>query len=152
MLIVQINQTRDQGMKTLTSFAIAVALASTGCATKSSNISAVYVSPLQYSTYDCDQLAAEMARIQTRATQLGGRLDKAASNDKAIATVGVILFWPALFALGGNKDKEAEFSRLSGELEAVQQASIAKKCMRWEADPDKNQDQPPPSQPTNEGT
>lgn len=63
-----------------------------------------------------------------RVTQLGGRLDEAASNDKKIAGVGVILFWPALFALGGTKAQEAEYARLKGEHDAVQQASISKKC------------------------
>src|SRR5213079_1316147 len=60
--------------------------------------------------------------------QLGGRLDEAANNDKGIATVGIILFWPVLFALGGTKQQEAEYSRLKGEYDAVQQAAIAKRC------------------------
>ena len=39
----------------------------------------------------------------------------------------MILFWPALFALGGTKQQEAEYARLKGEYDAVQQAAIAKK-------------------------
>ena len=34
----------------------------------------------------------------------------------------------ALFALGGTKEQEAEYGRLKGEYEAIQQAAIAKKC------------------------
>jgi hypothetical protein len=60
--------------------------------------------------------------------QLGGRLDEAANNDKAIVGVGVLLFWPALFALGGTKQQEAEYGRLKGEAEALQQAAVGKKC------------------------
>jgi hypothetical protein len=60
--------------------------------------------------------------------QLGGRLDTAASNDKAIAGVGMILFWPALFALGGTKQQEADYSRLRGEYDAVQQSAVLRKC------------------------
>ena len=67
-------------------------------------------------------------RIQTRVTELGGRLDQAASNDKAIAGLGMILFWPALFALGGTKQQEAEFARLKGEYDALNQSAIQKKC------------------------
>src|SRR5207253_11153466 len=63
-----------------------------------------------------------------RVQQLGGRLDEAASNDKAITTVGVILFWPILSALGGTKQQEAEYARLKGEYDALQQMAIAKKC------------------------
>jgi hypothetical protein len=42
--------------------------------------------------------------------------------------VGLILFWPALFALGGTKQQEAEYARLKGEYDAVQEAAVIKKC------------------------
>ena len=100
----------------------------TGCSTASQNISSEYISPHQYQSYDCDQLAQESSRILVRVKQLGVRLDQAASNDKAIGVVGAILFWPALFALGGTKQQEAEYARLKGEYEAVHQAQIVKKC------------------------
>ena len=99
-----------------------------GCSTASKDIAAVSVSPLQYQSYDCEQLTGESNRLQTRITQLGGRLDEAASNDKAITGVGMILFWPALFALGGTKQQEAEYARIKGEYDAIQQAAISKKC------------------------
>jgi outer membrane lipoprotein-sorting protein len=99
-----------------------------GCATAGKDIAATYVSPVQYSNYDCDQLRQELNRIHGRVNQLTGRLDEAASNDKAIMGVGMILFWPALFALGGTKQQEAELSRLKGEYDALQSASNSKKC------------------------
>ena len=99
-----------------------------GCATASNNIASVYVSPLQYQSYDCQQLSAELQRIQTRVSQLAGRLDQAASNDKALVGVGMILFWPALFALGGTKQQEADYGRLRGEYDAVQQSAVLRKC------------------------
>lgn len=108
--------------------AVSVALALSGCATASKDIASSYVSPNQYANYDCAQLAAEGGRIQTRVVQLGGRLDQAAQNDAGIMAVGLILFWPVLFALGGTKQQEAEFARLKGEYDAVEQAAIAKKC------------------------
>ena len=67
-------------------------------------------------------------RLHQRVNQLGGRLDEAASNDKAIATAGGLLFWPALFALGGTKQQEAEYGRMKGEYDALQQAAVARKC------------------------
>ena len=111
----------------LVTVSLAVVLA--GCATGSKDIAPIYVSPLQYQSYDCQQLQMELQRIQSRVGELGGRLDQAASNDKAIAGVGIILFWPVLFALGGNKQQEAEYGRLRGEYEAIQQAAVQKKCM-----------------------
>jgi len=106
----------------------AISIAMAGCATSSKDIAPAYVSPMQYQNYDCNQLAAEVQRLQYRVTELGGRLDQAASNDKAIMGVGLVLFWPALFALGGTKQQEAEYARIRGEFEALQQASVAKKC------------------------
>ena len=74
-------------------------------------------------------------RLQTRVNQLGGRLDEAASNDKAIGVVAAILFWPALFALGGVKTQEAEYAHLKGEADAIQQSAVIKKCPKVVAVP-----------------
>lgn len=108
--------------------ALALSFVLAGCATQSTDVATVYVSPLQYQQYECDQLAAEATRIQGRITQIGGRLDEAAANDKGIAAAGAILFWPALFFMGGTKQQEAEYGRLKGEYDAVHQAAIAKRC------------------------
>ena len=87
-----------------------------------------YVSPNQFSNLDCEQVRQEMTRLSGRVNQLSGRLDEAASNDKAIGVVGAILFWPALFALGGTKPQEAELGRLKGEYDALQSVNTQKKC------------------------
>ena len=108
--------------------AAAIALTLSGCATSSSDIAATYTAPLQYQGYDCEQLNSEALRVHARVNQLAGRLDEAASNDKVLMGVGLVLFWPALFALGGTKQQEAEYARLKGEYDAIQQAMIAKKC------------------------
>lgn len=99
-----------------------------GCATAGRDVAATYVSPLQYANYDCEQLRLEMMRLHGRVNQLTGRLNEAATNDTSIAVVGAILFWPALFALGGTKQQEAELARLKGEYDALQIASVEKKC------------------------
>ncbi len=83
---------------------------------------------MQYNHYDCTQLQAEHTRITQRITELGGSLKKSADNDKALTAVTLVLFWPAVFALGGNEVQEAEYARIKGEYEAVSQASINKKC------------------------
>jgi hypothetical protein len=79
-------------------------------------------------SYDCSQLASESQRVQSRYLKLGGRLDTAARNDAPLVGVGVILFWPALFALGGTKQQDAEYGRLRGDYDSIQQTSIQKKC------------------------
>lgn len=115
-------------MKKPIAVTLSASIALLGCATSSKDIAATYVSPMQYQSYDCDQIAGEVQRIQVRVNQLGGRLDEASSNDKAIVGVGAILFWPALFALGGTKQQEAEYARMKGEYDALQQAAVLKKC------------------------
>jgi hypothetical protein len=115
-------------MKTSLAALLSAVLAITGCATASKDIAPVSVSPLLYESYGCDQLSAELARVHARSVQLGGRLDQAASNDAALTTAGMILFWPALFFLGGTRQQEAEYARLKGEADAIQQAAIGKRC------------------------
>lgn len=99
-----------------------------GCATTSKNLTASYVSPLQYQSYDCEQLTAETARIHARVSEMSGTIDSKAASDKVMTGVGVVLFWPALFFIGGNKQQQAEYSRLKGEFEAIQQQAVLKKC------------------------
>jgi hypothetical protein len=111
-----------------TAAALCFALAVGGCATASKDIAPQSVSPLAFQGFDCDQLSAELGRISRRTLELGGRLDQAASNDVALTTVGVVLFWPALFFLGGTRNQEAEYGRLKGEADALQQAAVLKRC------------------------
>lgn len=99
-----------------------------GCSSSSKDIAAAYVSPAQYMGYDCEQLAMEAQRIHSRASQMAGRLDKAASNDKVTTVASTLLFWPGLFFLGGTEQQEAEYGRLRGEYDAVQQAAVLRKC------------------------
>lgn len=115
-------------MKKTIATVVAASIVLSGCATAARDVPVMYVSPMQYQSYDCSQLESEVHRIQSRVTQMTASLDKAASNDKALVGVGMLLFWPALFALGGTKQQEADYSRLRGEYEAVQQSAILKKC------------------------
>ena len=64
-----------------------VAIALAGCASGTKDITPLAVSPMQYSNYDCDQIAADQRRIYARVGEIGGRLDQAASNDNMIANV-----------------------------------------------------------------
>lgn len=105
-------------------------IAVVGCATAPDKIQSTYVSPMQYKDYDCDQVAAESVRVNRRATELHSSLKSTADNDGAQMAVGMILFWPALFFLeGGDGPEAAEYARLKGERDALEQVSIQKKCM-----------------------
>jgi len=108
------------------SLAIAGVLVS-GCASSSESIQASYVSPLQYSNLDCDQIRTELLRVSTRVHEVAGAQDRKHRNDEVAMGVGLVLFWPALFFLMGG-DQKTELQRLKGEYDALDQASIQKKC------------------------
>lgn len=99
-----------------------------GCATASKDVASAYVSPLTYNGYTCQQLSSEMSRVQANAAQLAGKLDKSAMHDKLITTAGVLIFWPAFFALGGNEQQEAQYANLKGQYTALEQSAIKNNC------------------------
>jgi hypothetical protein len=78
-----------------------LALAVAGCASKSTDIAASYVSPLQYESLTCPQLAEEAQRVSHRPAVAAGVQDQKATNDAVATTVGAIMFWPAPFFIGG---------------------------------------------------
>ena len=110
------------------SFLAILTLSLGGCATAPSEITPTYVSPLIYKDYDCDQLTAEYARVSRRISDLHGVLKKKADGDNAQMGVGMLLFWPTLFALDGDGADTQEYARLKGEANAIESASIQKKC------------------------
>lgn len=99
-----------------------------GCASRSENITAAYVSPLTYDSYSCRQLGEEATRVSGRAAQAMGAQDSKATGDAVATGVGLILFWPAVFFIKGDGASAAEVARLKGEMEAIEQASIRKNC------------------------
>ncbi|MBS3785712.1 MAG: hypothetical protein KGY57_02775 [Gammaproteobacteria bacterium] len=113
---------------TKTKFLSALSLALlTGCAASPKNITPSYVSPMQYQSFNCNQVESEMRRVSSRVRSVADIQDKEASNDAAAVGVGLVLFWPALFFLAGS-DKEQELAQLMGEHEALQQSAIQKEC------------------------
>jgi hypothetical protein len=111
-------------------FWLAAALAAVvgGCASNSSDIAPAYVSPIMYQNHTCAQLAQEAQGISARATVVAGNQDHKRTNDAVATTVAVIVFWPAAFLVGGDGPTAAELGQLKGQMNAVEQASIAKKC------------------------
>ena len=105
-----------------------VSLLVSGCATDPSKITATYTSPIQYSEYSCGQLSEEASRVSARAAQVTGTHKQKADNDAVMMGVGLVLFWPTLFLIGGDGATAAEVARLKGEMEALEQTSIKKNC------------------------
>lgn len=100
----------------------------TGCASSSKDITPAYVSPFQYSSLSCIQLAQEAQGVSRRAIEVTGSQDSHATSDAAMTAVAVVVFWPALFALKGDNQTAAELAQLKGQMNAIEEASIQKKC------------------------
>ena len=99
-----------------------------GCASGSKSIKASYVSPLQYQSYDCNQIGQEMSRVGRNVSEVAAQQDSVAGKDAAVMGVGLVLFWPALFALAAGEDRKEELARLKGEADALEQSAINKQC------------------------
>jgi hypothetical protein len=105
-----------------------IALTVMGCASSSDEVGTIYISPLQYQQYSCQQIAQEADRVSRRAAELAGVQDSKASSHAVMTGVGIVLFWPSLFFIKGDGQTAAELGRLKGEFEALEKASIEKNC------------------------
>ena len=99
-----------------------------GCASAASDITPAYISPVMYQTYTCPQLAQEAQAVSVRAGALSGAQDKQRTNDGLATAAAVVIFWPAAFFVGGDKQTAAELGQMKGQMVAIEQASIQKKC------------------------
>lgn len=114
-------------MKPIAVAALCAGLIVSACATHPNDIQASYVSPMTYSAYTCDQIREENLRVTARVNEVTGAQRSRANRDTAAMTVGLVLFWPALFFMA-NGDQKDELSRLKGEYDALQLAGTQKQC------------------------
>jgi hypothetical protein len=73
-------------------------------------------------------LALEAQGISTRAATLSGAQDSQRTKDGLVTAAAIVVFWPAAFFVGGDKQTAAELANMKGQMVAIEQASIAKKC------------------------
>ena len=106
----------------------AIAAGLGACASASSDIAPAYVSPVMYQNHTCQQLAMEAQGISQRAAALSGQQDQKRTNDTIATTAAVVIFWPAAFFVGGDKQTAAELGQMKGQMVAIEQASVMKKC------------------------
>ena len=109
-------------MKT-TAMILAASMTLAGCATNPDNIQATSKSPMTY----CNEMNMEAQRISDRLTDITGQQRAEASKDAVAMTVGMLVFWPALFFMMGDDHKD-EIATLRGEAIALQSAANAKGC------------------------
>lgn len=114
-------------MKKLLTVISATALAS--CATHPDEMTASYVSALNYKDFDCNQISTEMSYLDRRTQELYRSLKKKNEDDTVQMTVGMFALWPALLFLeGGDGPQATEYSRLKGEFNALYDVARYKQC------------------------
>src|SRR3982074_622456 len=84
---------------------VALGAALGGCASSSAEITPAYISPVMYQQYTCQQLAQEAQAVSTRAAALSGVQDSKRTNDGLATAAAIVVFWPAAFFVGGDKQK-----------------------------------------------
>lgn len=102
--------------------AVALTIAATllpGCATRPDNVVASSVSSSRYADRTCKSLSRELDEVQDALRVQSAKLNDKANQDAVVTGVGVILFWPVLFALGNNAGLEGDVARLKGEEQAI---------------------------------
>lgn len=99
-----------------------------GCATPASGISARSVDAGRYAGDDCGRLRAEESRLRAELADLSASLDRVAQKDRVVTGLGLLLFWPALFTVGGNELNESSYARMQGEYNAVRTAMRRANC------------------------
>lgn len=111
-----------------TSSALAIAAIVAGCASQPDQIAAASVSPTAYQGLTCNALRAENNRLVQSVNTASAAQSQAASSDAGMTAVSLILFWPAAFAIKGDKATAAELARVKGEYQAVQSQMTQRGC------------------------
>ena len=111
--------------------AVALTIAATllpGCATRPENVAASHVSASRYADRTCKSLARELDEVQDALRAQSAKLNDKATQDAVVTGVGVVLFWPVLFALGNNSGLEGDVARLKGEEQAIRRQMREADC------------------------
>ena len=107
---------------------VAGSLLTAGCAPAPTDVAPAPVSAAAYSGLSCRQLRDEAIRLNDQVATLTGQQQRKASNDAVAMGVGMVLFWPALFALGASGDVSPQLAQAKGQAEALQAAARQKGC------------------------
>jgi len=107
---------------------LCISILFTGCATKPSELTASFVSPGIYNSYDCQQVSVEMQRYTSQVADLTGKQQKIYTNDQTMGLIGTFLLWPLYLFIKGDGEIASQLQTAKGTLEALQQVSVEKKC------------------------
>jgi hypothetical protein len=103
-------------------------LALAGCASRSVDVKPHPSDPAQFAGWRCEAMFDEMDRVQQRAADVAYAVDARHGNNVIALSVGVMVFWPALFAMRPDGPDAAELAQLKGRHDALKQAAATAGC------------------------
>ena len=101
---------------------------SSACTTRPESVSALYVSPVIYQGFQCEQLTEEHRRLTHELNRVAELQRENATGDAVMLTVGLVILWPVLIGMAATKDRKNELGKLKGEFEAVEAQMKMKQC------------------------
>lgn len=107
-------------------FALLALIAVAGCSPRAAN--PVSISQSGDDLLTCPELAAQAAANRAEALRLSGADDQTVNENVALGTVGVLVFWPALFALDLSNAEQIELRALQDRNETLAYLAQRKDC------------------------
>jgi hypothetical protein len=98
-----------------------ICLIAAGCSPSGNHLEPIYVSPQQYQSLSCEQIAAEARRVAGSAAAVAGAPSAAENSEKVIV-------WPAFSSANSNDATKSALGRLKGEFDALVFAASQKSC------------------------
>jgi len=98
-----------------------------------------------YQNHTCQQLAMEAQAVSQRVAVLSGAQDSKRTQDGLATAAAIVVFWPAAFLIKGDGATAAELGNLKGQMTAIEQANIMKRCGIQFARPEGTPPAPPPA-------
>ncbi|NHN38959.1 hypothetical protein G8764_16745 [Pseudomaricurvus alcaniphilus] len=99
-----------------------------GCASKYESIPAQKIPAKKYQYYECNMLENRFEKVIDRAYKLAQIQGVAVTMDRVALASGVLnIVFPFMFMSGGSKD--GEIAILKGEVIAIEEAALNKKCV-----------------------
>lgn len=121
--------------KSLIHIGIAACVSLGACTQRPENVTARYVSPNQYRSWQCEDLWDERQRVDAEHIRIFDLQRTNANADAGIMTASIAaapltlgLSLLALPALAATTDRREELGRLRGELDAIDAARAQKAC------------------------
>jgi hypothetical protein len=99
-----------------------------GCATRAVDVKPAVADPAEFLSWDCGRIDDELDDVQQRAADVAYSVDERAGNNILALGVGVVVFWPAMFAMRPDGLEAADLARLKGRFEALRTAARGKHC------------------------